>query len=95
VAAVVDAQASPHTADGEEVTHMTDTAQSGNDQPTPPQTALTQARAEAQRFISTLNVSSDQASELTSIIDSAIDERFGELADLRIGRVIGAALATL
>jgi len=77
---------------------MTDTVPPGAPgpgQPALPRTALTQARTEAQRFLGTLEVRGEEAKELARIVDSAIDERFGELDDLRIGRVIGAALATL
>jgi len=81
---------------GKEVMDMTESVDpGGQDKPVPPPAALTQARADAQRFLKDLDVPSDRARELARIVDSAIDERFGELHDLRIGRVIGAALATL
>lgn len=60
-----------------------------------PQESLTAARDKATQFMKDLDVPTEKAAELTKIIDSAIDERFGELSDLRIGRVIGSALATL
>ncbi|HEV2377829.1 MAG TPA: hypothetical protein VGS19_37410 [Streptosporangiaceae bacterium] len=67
----------------------------GGSEPLAPQAALVRARTDAQALMAKLGLRPEDASELTRVIDSAIDERFGEFDDLRIGRVIGAALATL
>lgn len=67
----------------------------GDAQPMAPRQSLTQARAQAQAYLGELGLPAEHAKRLNEIVQSAVDERFGELDDLRIGRVIGSALATL
>lgn len=47
---------------------------------------------QAQKFV---KMSPQEAERLTTLIRDSIGERLGLIDDLRIGRVLGAALATL
>lgn len=49
----------------------------------------------AATFAKEAGLSDDDAERLRAMVREALDERFAEVQDLRLGRVLGSALATL
>jgi len=70
---------------------MTETMKTG----VPTADASAQARAIATAFAKEAHMDDGQANKLQKMIADAVGERLTEASDLRIGRVLGAALATL
>lgn len=79
--------------DWEEVIRMTDDSPAKAKGAEP--ATLSRARTAAREYVDQLHIGAKAAEDLSRLIDEAIDERVGEVDDLRIGRVMGAALATL
>jgi hypothetical protein len=79
----------------QDTTKETSPGQEATVTPTARLDPVVRARAVADAFAKSAQLSDDAAKELQGLVLGAIDERFEEAQDIHLGRVLGSALATM